>query len=303
MKNSSTRKTYIGIFTATLLLLSIYMFYKKMDQPTPVNLSQKVDLESKRDTIKPTIPSRHNEPFQSKRAKETSKNSINLEKVIDDATNFQSFIYPSLPGVSSNAKGMGHPMDPVFLVNYMDSSIDRIIVPFAHGGQVISLAFMRSSGPNEYKPGQLIDVSKNDWTQYPPLSSAEAEQIFSEQRPLEPYERVSGLYHLGHPTPFYQYKSLQNSRARFLVNAVSGTVTEAPTPSMLEEQTKARESANIPPIRQTDDGLIEIIEERAHNMSSRERMQLEREIVESNKAIEQGLLKIGPNFEVIYDKR
>ena len=63
------------------------------------------------------------------------------------------------------------------------------------------------------------------------------------------------------------------------------------------------ESANIPPIRQTDDGLIEIIEERAHNMSSRERMQLEREIVESNKAIEQGLLKIGPNFEVIYDKR
>lgn len=226
-----------------------------------------------------------------------------MKKVIDDAVSFQSFIYPSLPGLSSNTEGVGQPMDPVFLLSYMESGVDKIIVPFTHGGQVISLAFMRSNSFNEYKPDQLIDVSEKNWTQYPPLSSAEAEQKFSEQYPLEPYERISGLYHLGYPTPFYQYKSLQDSGRRFLVNAVSGTVTEAPSPTALEERAEAQKAADMPPIRQTDDGLIEIVEERAHEMSSRERQQLEKEIAESNRAIEDGLLKIGPDFEVIYDKR
>lgn len=171
------------------------------------------------------------------------------------------------------------------------------------GGQVISLAFMRRNSFNEYKPDQIIDVSEKNWTQYPPLSSVEAEQIFSEQYPLEPYERISGFYHLGYPTPFYQYRSLQNSGRRFLVNAVSGAVTEAPLPTALEEQAEARKAVDMPPIRQTDDGLIEIVEERAYDMSSGERQQLEKEIAESNRAIEDGLLKIGPDFEVIYDKR
>lgn len=303
MNKSKPKNNLILLLIVAIALPIYYLFFTGPDRSSSDTKTKNLAKESKSHSPDLSNVQSTNKALETGFDEGTTRDNIDLQKVIEDAADFQSFIYPSLPGVSTNARGMGQPMDPVFVESYMNSGVDKIIVPFSHGGKVISLAFMRGVTNIEFKPGQLVDVSNKNWMQYPPISAIKAMDNFSREYPSIPYDRIPGLYHLGYPTPFYQFRNSQETQVRYLVNAVSGEVIEAPEPAALDKHREAQRAERMPPIRRTNDGLLEIVEERIEGIPLAEREQLEKEIAESNKAIEEGLLKIGPQFEVIYDRR
>ena len=135
------RKACIALVILLFVIVAFYLFYGKKD--LSISISPSKDMEVMRgQSIKSSANTAdENESLSPELAEDTSKEPLDLEKVVDDAVSFQSFIYPSLPGVYSNTEGVGQPMDPVFLLSYMESGVDKIIVPFAHGGASDKLSF------------------------------------------------------------------------------------------------------------------------------------------------------------------
>jgi hypothetical protein len=171
------------------------------------------------------------------------------------------------------------------------------LVPLISGDKILAVSVFRRYDGKIYKPAQLLNVSKNGWSTFPPVSQMEAESLLVNEI-QNSYVSKLGFVHINGVSPNYQFVVPSEDKTVYLVDAFTGKVNVFPVDFKLlnpEEDT--------PPVLLDNNGLLIIDSDKTKSWSTKEVSQLKEDIEESNAAIKEGLLKIGPDFEVIYDNR
>lgn len=228
-----------------------------------------------------------------------------ITKLLGKAVTFNEIVSQGFADNSTRDLG-STPLPPVWVNDYFNKEAPRSFIPFEYSGAIVSIAVMISDDQesiDSYEPGQLLDVSNESWTAYPPVAFESAFQNLQNAYPLITFESMPGYYHIDGVTPNYQFVNVDQPELHFLVDAINGYIRQIPAPELLQEAVDMQKKEELPPIAMSSSGYVEVDEERAKNLNESERQELLAEIKVANDAIRKGLLKLDNEFNVIYDNR
>ncbi|MES9847221.1 MAG: hypothetical protein ABW145_02430, partial [Candidatus Thiodiazotropha sp.] len=232
-----------------------------------------------------------------------------MTEVFETATNIHNnateFYNTVFPGMVQNSTGnyvheayseatIGEGLQ---VEDYFKRGPSSLLVPHISGGSVIAISMYRKFDGKDYAPARMVDVSDKQWGSFPPISQMDAESILMEKMP-HAYTLKTGLVHVDNLTPNYQFAIPGEDNIVYLVNAFTGKIDVFPADYTMPEDQEEK-----PPVKLDENGLLSIDTEKAASLSPETRSKLKADIEISNQAIKSGLLKIGPNMDVIYDKR
>jgi hypothetical protein len=247
------------------------------------------------------IDSEENKSIASK-----STDRLRLIKSDDDinkkAEDFYGVVFP---GMMQNAMGNtayesyneAITEKPLLVEDFFKKMPLTKLVPHMAGEKLLAVSVFRRYDGKIYKPAQLLDVSTKGWGTFPPVSKMDAELLLVNKM-QNSYAYKSGLVHIDGVSPNYQFVVPGEDRIVYLVNAFSGEINVFPAdikiPNLEEES---------PPVKLDENGLLIVDFDKTESLSPTYISKLKDEIEQSNAEIKAGLLKIGPDLKVIYDKR
>jgi hypothetical protein len=262
---------------------------------TPFAQHQEMNIREETGNIEDEYQSHQDQPDITE-APETATNIHNT------ATEFYNTVFPAM--VLNSA---GNYVNEVFseattgeglqVDDYFKRGPSSLLVPHISSGSVIAISVYRKFDGMDYAPARMVDVSEKQWGSFPPISKMDAESILMEKMP-NAYSLKAGLVHIDNLTPNYQFVIPGEDNIVYLVNAFTGDIEVFPADYDLPEEQEEK-----PPVKLDENGLLSVDTEKATSLSSETLSKLKVDIEISNQAIKSGLLKIGPDMDVIYDKR
>ena len=224
------------------------------------------------------------------------------DNIKSDANEFFGAVFPGMTqgsGASNAYEGYSEAKagDVIQVEDFFKKGPSTKIIPHMSNGRVIALSVYRKFDGKTYRPAREIDMSEQGWEDFPPISRMEAESLLVEKMPNS-YMPISGFVHIDNVTPNYQFVVPGEEKLIYLVSAFDGSVFMIPADFTMPEE-KEQEL----PVYLSDEGLLVIDSEKAASWSAESLAKLQADTNESNAEIRAGLLKIGPNLEVIFDKR
>lgn len=217
----------------------------------------------------------------------------------------EEFYGAVFPGMLQNAMGdsayesynKARTGKPLIVEDFFKKTPLTKLAPHMSGEKLLAVSVFRRYDGKTYKPAQLWDVSTKEWDTFPPISQMDAELLLV-NKIQNSYAYKSGLVHIDGVSPNYQFVVPGEDRIIYLVNAFSGEIGAFPAGMKMPEPEE-----ESPPVKLDENGLLIMDLDKTGSLSPKDMSKLKEDIEQSNAEIKAGLLKIGPDLKVIYDKR
>ena len=226
---------------------------------------------------------------------ELSGNRSDNEAIRMAADDFYQAVIPGM--VQNEAHDGAGAGEPLYAEDFYKKIPASMFVPMIAAGQVTGLAIYRLFDGKNYAPASMADVSREKWGKFPPLSQSEAEALLVKYAPY-PYQPVPGLVFLHGDIPYCRFVIPGEEEVVYLVSAFDGEIHP-----MLADSVSPKQKEEDVPVFIDNEGLVVIDESKIEGWSEERLSALVKDTAKSNEAIKAGLLKVRPDFTVVYDKR
>ncbi|MCU7904425.1 MAG: hypothetical protein KZQ76_00985 [Candidatus Thiodiazotropha sp. (ex Epidulcina cf. delphinae)] len=289
---------------ASILVVCLVVFgFSAMDENAPVKTTNLLMHPVENTTASP-IPEDLTVPeIKGNHGKNTIED-INVVATTDEeskkiASQFYTEIF-SITGLEDGFINNIQAGESINVNNFFDETENPSqFIPLYANSKVVGIAIFREYSEGEKELGRMTE-RREGWHSYPPVMPYDAALAMNTKYPLINYTVSPGYYYTEDgETPYYLYEGSDGySTKYYLVSAHNKQIIIKDGREINNNSVEPQ-----PPVKISEDGLMEIDDSLTSDLSAEELNQLRSDIELTNRYIKDGLMVFDKNMNVITDKR